>query len=423
MIDIFRHTIGAGGWLKAWAIYLIAFPFYIFPAGSAQPSDIFIAFIIGVYILTHGLKFFNDNKEVFKKFRQFCIYLTIINFGVYISLLGSSNKGLPWFVLSAFYIYNLLVMGFALSLYKQYGKSFLYTTAYACILAAALQISLSKVFETGGDIRGSLFFTNPNQLGYYSLCGLAIVLVLESMIKIPKFWVFLSFFLFSYLALTSISKAAIGAMIILFGAYLIANKIISFNNLFALLIVGGLGFYSLVNTQFGQNFQKGLQARELNEATRDAELTEWQYRGYDRITNHPYYLFLGAGEGGYNRFDTFIENHEMHSSLGTIVFCYGVPGTILFIMFALSLLRKLPWYYLIYSLPLFAYGLTHMGLRFTIFWIALVMFPVIRVEIQKSNYFKQKRRFEALKNYYGSHVPQVSVKRPDKVYGFERNRG
>jgi len=418
MLDIVKHTFGAKGWLKAWAIYLMAFPFYFFDAGSAQPSDIFIAITVAIFFLTNGFKLYKDNQVVFGRFLRFCIYLAIVNFGVYIALLGQPNKGLPWFILSAFYIYNLLVMGFALALYRQYGRKFLFTTMYSCVLAAGLQIGLSFVFNTGGEgIRGALFFTNPNQLGYYSLCGLAIVLVLESMIKIPKLVVYLSFFLFGYLAIVSVSKAALGAMIILFGAYLIANRVLSFRNIFAVIIVGGVGYLALLNTEFGKNFQKNLEIREINDADRPDEITEWQYRGYDRISNHPAYLILGAGEGGYNRFDTFIEGHEMHSSIGTILFCYGIPGTVLFIMFVLSILRGLPWYYLIYSLPLFAYGITHMGLRFTIFWVALMMFPVIRVEIKKRKYLTKKRRFEAFKNYNRSNVPSLPFERPNEVHG------
>uniref|UniRef100_UPI004047A637 O-antigen ligase family protein n=2 Tax=Roseivirga sp. TaxID=1964215 RepID=UPI004047A637 len=389
MLDIFKHTLGANGWLKAWSIYLIAFPFYFFPAGSAQPSDVFIVVIIGLYILGRNFRLKNNGKEVFNNFLRFCLYLTVVNLGVFISLLGERNSGLPWFVLSAFYFYNLIVMGFALSLYRQYRRAFLFTSVYSCLIAAALQIALSFVLETSSeDIRGAMFFTNPNQLGYYSLCGLAIVLVLESMIKLPKLVVYLSFFLFSYLALVSVSKAALGAMIILFGTYLIANKVFSINNILAVIVVGGIGFFAITKSEFGQRFQKNLEARNLNEADRPDEITEWQYRGYDRISNHPEYLVFGAGKGGYNRFDTFIENHEIHSSFGTIVFCYGIPGTVLFLLFIYSLLKKLPWFYLVYSLPLFAYGVTHMGLRFTIFWVALMMFPIIRAERQRVDQLK-----------------------------------
>ena len=390
MLAIFKHTLGATGWLRAWAIYLIAFPFYFFPAGSAQPSDIFIVVLIGFYILGRKFQLKGALKEPFTRFLRFCIYLTIVNFGVFIVLLGQVNKGLSWYIICAFYFYNLMVMGFALSLYKQYGKAFLYTTMYSCIMAALLQIGLSQVLDTGGeDVRGSLFFTNPNQLGYYSLCGLAIVLVLETMLKIPKLIIYLSFLLFSYMALLSISKAAMGSMVILFGVYLLANGILSARNIVAVLIVGGFGFFALTQSEFGKNFQANLEVRELNEASRPDEITEWQYRGYDRITNHPEYLIFGAGEGGYNRFETFIEDHEMHSSFGTIVFSYGIPGTVLFVLFIFSLLKKLPWYYVVYSLPLFSYGVTHMGLRFTIFWVALMMFPIIRMERMKVDFYKQ----------------------------------
>ncbi len=422
MLELLKHTFGAKGWLKAWAVYLIAFPFYFFSAGSAQPSDIFIALVIAAYFMTQGLNLYSDNREVFNRFLRFCIYLAIINFGVYIALLGGRNKGLPWFIISSFYVYNLLVMGLALSLYKQYGKAFLKTTIYACILAAILQITLSFVLQTGGEgARGSLFFTNPNQLGYYSLCGLAIVLSLESMLKIPKLITYSSFFLFGYLALVSVSKAALGALIILFGVYLIANRVISLNNIFAIIIIGGLGYFAMMNTEFGQNFQRNLEVRELNEADRADNITEWEYRGYDRISNHPYYLVIGAGEGGYNRFDTFIEDHEMHSSIGTIIFCYGIPGTILFLLFIISLLRKLPWYYLIYALPLFAYGLTHMGLRFTIFWVALMMFPIIRIEIKKKEYFLKKRRREAIKNHHSANVPTLPLAGAAQIHGLKGN--
>lgn len=384
MLDIFKHTLGANGWLKAWSIYLIAFPFYFFPAGSAQPSDVFIMVILGLYIVGQNFKITAGLKEIAINFSKFCVYVAIVNFGLFISMLGKYSAGLSWYIMVAFYVYNLLVMAFALSLYSRYGKAFILSTLYACVFAAILQIALTSVLSTNSEgIRGAMFFTNPNQLGYYSICGLAIVLILESVLKLPKLLVYISFFLFSYLALVSVSKAALGSMIILFGAYLIANKIFSYRNILAIVVVGGLGFFGLTQSEFGKRFQANLEARNLNEETRAEGITEWEYRGYDRITNHPEYLVFGAGEGAYNRFDTFIADHEMHSSIGTIIFCYGIPGTVLFLIFVYSIFKKLPWFYLVYALPLFAYGLTHMGLRFTIFWVVLMMFPIIRAERER----------------------------------------
>lgn len=408
--DLFRHTLGAPGWLKAWAIWVIAFPFYFFPAGSIQPSDFFIIIFAGAYIILNGFKFFKDGKTVFKGFLRFCLYLTIINLSVPLFNFGMRLVGLPWYLLSAFYYFNLVLIGFALALHKQYGTRFLYTTVYACIFSGILQITLSNIFATSGEgVRGALFFTNPNQLGYYSLSALTIVLVLESMIKIPKFIVYASFFIFSYMSLVSVSKAAMGSMVILFATYLIANKVFSVKNILAIVIVGGIGFFAIMKTQFGQTFLKNYELREQNEETRPDTITEWEYRGYDRISNHPQYLIFGAGEGGYNRFDTFITNHEIHSSIGTIVFCYGIPGSILFALFVYALLRKLPWNYLLYSIPIFAYGATHMGLRFSIFWVALMMFPVIRIEIQKKKYLIYKKRLENSKSNNRTSLPPIPV--------------
>ena len=410
MLNLFKYTFGATGWLKSWSIWVMSFPFYFFPAGSIQPSDMFVTAFFAMFILVEGYKFFNDNGLVFRRFLTFCIYLTLVNLSVKIINLDVYLSGLPWYIMSAFYYFNLFVMGFALALYKKYGSAFLYTTVYSLIFSGILQIVLSNLISGNAEgIRGAMFFTNPNQLGYYSLCALTIVLVLETRIRIPKIFVFASFFLFSYMALLSVSKAALGSMLILFFTYLLANKIFSVRNLLAIIIVGGLGFIGVTQSEFGQRFLQNYELRQQNEESRPDEITEWQYRGYDRISNHPSYLILGAGEGGYNRFDTFISNHEIHSSIGTIIFCYGIPGSILFALFVFSALKKLPWNYLLYSIPIFAYGATHMGLRFTIFWVAIMMFPIIRVEIAKGKYLKKKKRFEAPKNNYNSNVPQIFV--------------
>jgi hypothetical protein len=356
-------------------------PFYIFPAGSIQPSDFFIALMMIIYLIQNDLKFKGRIKEVLKRFLHFCLYLTLVNLIVTVARIGLYSKGLPWFVISAFYYYNLGVMAFAIMLYQRYGKAFLETTFFSLILVAVLQLVLSSVLGLGGGLRDSLFFTNPNQLGYYGLSALAAVLILDSELKQNPIWIYLAFVVFSYMLLQSVSKAALGSALILLVIYLYDSIKL---NLRALVSIAGLLIIGLVVfnfSSFGQEFLENWQYREANsQVEKGVGITEWEYRGYDRIVNHPYYLFFGAGEGAYNRFDTYIEDHEMHSSIGTIIFCYGLPGTFLFIRFVLSLFQNLPLKRIIYSLPLFAYGVTHMGLRFTVFWLALMMLPVSQME-------------------------------------------
>jgi hypothetical protein len=402
--DIFSNTIFARGWLKAWSIYMMIFPFYVFPAGSVQPSDMFIALIMGAYMVLNGFSLNRFYAPVRNKFVNFLIYLCLVNFLLFIFMLGKSAKGLPWFIVNAFYVYNFLVFVFAFVLHQRYGKDFLKATVYSLVLSGALQVILSP-FGNTEDLRPVLFFTNPNQLGYYSLIGLTIILTLERSLKLPRTVIYLSFGIFTYFAMLSLSKATIGSLLVLFGVYLLTTGVFSSNGLFKIAGLVLAGVIVITATDFGANFIENFTNRTGQEQPKG--VTEWEYRGYDRISNHPYYLVLGAGEGAYNRFDTYIDKHEMHSSVGTIIFSYGIPGTVLFIVFVLSLARGLRWQYVVYMLPLFAYGVTHMGLRFTYFWIALAMFPVMRFELIKQQYFFRKRRIEASKNNYRTNLPEV----------------
>ena len=93
-------------------------------------------------------------------------------------------------------------------------------------------------------------------------------------------------------------------------------------------------------------------------------------RGYDRLVNHAEYLLLGAGEGSYNRFQSELPGSELHSSYGTLLFCYGLVGALLFSL-ALLLVCGLQVRWMLYLSPVMLFGLFHHGLRFTLFWVLL----------------------------------------------------
>lgn len=352
-----------------------------------QPSDLFIAVVALAYFGVHGFNFQFKAREVLSRFLHFAIYVTVVNLAVALIRIGLSSKGLPWYVMSSFYYYNLLVMAFAFALYSRYRKDFLRVTIYSLILVAGLQIFLASVLGLGGGGRETLFFTNPNQLGYYGLSALVAVFILDEELKLNPLIIYAAFAMFTYLILESVSKAALGSAAILLVVYLVVNGKFNVRAIASILGILLSLLIIITSTSFGQEFLNNWAYREATSQIEQAGVTQMEYRGYDRILNHPYYLILGAGEGAYNRFDTFIEGHEMHSSVGTIIFCYGIPGTILFGRFLWSLFRGLSFGRILYSLPLFAYGVTHMGLRFTIFWIALILLPITNAH----QMFKEKR--------------------------------
>src|ERR671920_1516807 len=85
-------------------------------------------------------------------------------------------------------------------------------------------------------------------------------------------------------------------------------------------------------------------------------------------------------EGDYQRFAeiSMIGAHELHSSMATLFFCYGIAGVVLFGRFLLgSLARSGVRSWLIVGAG-FAYGMTHQGLRFRLLWLLLAMVCCLR---------------------------------------------
>ncbi|MBB4080224.1 hypothetical protein GGR28_002854 [Lewinella aquimaris] len=366
------------GMLKAWIVYLGMFPIYYFPSGSPQFADIFMALLLPIGYYTGSFKLTDSFSRVNGIFLAFLGYVTVANFSVFVANFGLETKGLPWFVITMFYGYNYFVFRLAIGLYVRYRHQFIKATLLGVIASVVIAVGLGQFFTEFNDIRGSLTFKTSNQLGYFSLICTTIILLLQKVVDLPRWTVLMLMLSCLYMAAVSISNAALLSITILFGIYFFESGLFSLRRLLGILSTVVIGVVLMLTTSFGQTTIERYQYRLDTSVREEAGVSEFEYRGYDRIFNHPGYLILGAGEGAYNRFDTYIDNHEMHSSIGTIIFCYGIPGTVLFGLLIVSLLSGLKVAVIVYSLPIFAYGVTHMGLRFTVFWIALALFPILR---------------------------------------------
>jgi hypothetical protein len=93
-------------------------------------------------------------------------------------------------------------------------------------------------------------------------------------------------------------------------------------------------------------------------------------RGYPRLIENPEYLAFGAGEGSFDRLNEAGSNKELHSTVGNLLMSYGVPGVALFATLIVVVCAAAPKNVL-YLIPIMLYGLTHMGLRFSLFWVFL----------------------------------------------------
>jgi hypothetical protein len=248
-------------------------------------------------------------------------------------------------------------------LYRRFGDQFLRVTAYSTIASLVFQATVSFFYSRGG-LRGSVLFNNPNQLGYYALLSATVLVLLQNRVRMRPTLIAATLLVAAYLATLASSKSALLGMAILFGLAL-------FQKIRTVLILSVLAGVAISTLQPIQQAINNAEYRIENDTHHEFFLE----RGYDRILNNPEYWITGAGEGYFGRFSssTLIGSAEIHSSYGTIFFCYGILGSLVFLFFLYQLFKGVPFRRAIIMVPAGAYSVVHQGLRFTLLWMVLAL--------------------------------------------------
>jgi hypothetical protein len=354
--------------LLAWTLFLVFFPFYVLENGLPQPAAWLLVILMPSTIIRWNGKLPNAMWKTVIGLVWFIVYAVIANI-VWTMIVGKISISLKdSFILSPFfYVFNGMLFLTSLLLYKRYGLRFLWLTTRVIIVSLALQVLVSFVLPS--KMRATAGFNEPNQLGYYALLASCVLLLGQRRTNLSRGLVVLGLMMASYLALLSASKAAL-ASIALLGIVIVIGRLRT-------MIVAGLAFTVLILTP--NPFSDALD-RAQERIEKDESLDFFEERGYDRISNHSEYWVLGSGEGAYRRFaeTTAIKSHELHSSLGTLFFCYGIVGTVLFMIFMWFVMRGTVFQTWLIVAPAFAYGMTHQGLRFSLMWVMLALVVMTR---------------------------------------------
>src|SRR5699024_5927583 len=313
-------------------LYFCLKPIYVFSSGGLQPADIIILllFLFLIYIK----KF----KIVSKVYLNNCYALrtVMILFVVFVSWIFMSNS-LSFFKLNEvvilkstlFYIFNFLVLIVIYQYFLIYGERLFIVIYNAVILTLFLQLSLLLLIDSGG--RGVILFNNPNQLAYFSLIMLTILLILHEKEKFKG--VTLSGVLISvFLILYSNSTSAIAASSITIILYLMFNKnIVNLFNWALIIIVFNSSIVFIVESKLIEDFD--LLNNVMNRIENKQENSNGfiEGRGYGRVFEVNSNVFWGMGEGAFDRF-TYLKGAELHSTVvGTFV-NYGLIGMIIFML-------------------------------------------------------------------------------------------
>jgi len=357
--------------LFLFGLYFILKPFYFWGSGLPQLSDFILIFSV-ILFLTHikfNIKIEKDSSWILFLPVLFVFWVTIINF-IWVLIYQSSDN----FVISSiFYIYNGAIYLLTIFLIQKYKTDALRLIYNSVLISLFLQLSL--FFFNGGftGVRATGSFNNPNQLGFYGLLMISLLIILNNKLKVSLKTFLMGISIALFLVLISLSNAAIlSALGLIFFSLFKDNrykKEILMIAFFAIFLIIFLYYFTDLLEQNSLVNSVQQRVRSIGENNDD----NLEGRGYNRIFDYPKYWVFGAGEGGFNRFGGFLGGSEMHSTIGNIQVSYGLIGTILFSSFLGYIFIKDKFknsYVIIFVL---IYGLTHNGIRNTLFWIILAI--------------------------------------------------
>jgi hypothetical protein len=359
--------------LAVWALFVLMTPFYVFKSGLPQPGDILLLPLLPLSLAGWRGRLAPQLARPTQALVRFTIWVVLVDWGWAVILGNFGLFGADTFLLfPVYYVYNTLVFLIVCVMTQRYGARFIWLTLSVVLASVLLQVIATFVVHRGvHGVRGVGFFNSPNQLGFFALVSASIIAIGGRQLGFGAIRTGTGLTLCLYLSLVSASRAAVFGIGILLVLTVISNPAriaVASLLLLALIAVGGPVSDAIEGTQ-----------QRMND-DRYPDRTFFQERGYDRIIAHKEYWLLGAGEGGTRRFaETTVSGAiEIHSSIGTIFFCYGIVGMGLFLAFLLRIVERSTIRSMLFLAPTLSYTVAHQGLRFTPVWVLLGIFCSIK---------------------------------------------
>lgn len=356
-------------------IYFATASIYVFPSGLPQPGDYLIAAASGFLLLTSFAIGRSYKAVVFFSF-LFVLYAFCIS-AIWAALVSDPDM----LRIPAYYLFNFVVFLSLIVAASRAPERTLTLLKYAAIAGVTSLIAQFVLTFDFSLRRQSLGFNNPNQLAYFSLCLCAILLLLRHAGVLTFNMFAVLYAACSVPLLVSFSATALVAWLFSLTIILFTQFRRSALTAIAVVVVFALAgwilyAFSSQETYFGENLSYRIS--RIDDKTQNIAAQ----RGYDRIFEFAQYTIFGAGEAARWRFGDY-GIREIHSTVGTLIFSYGIVGTALFVGFLLSALRGAGMvHYAVLAIP-FLYALTHQGLRTTLFWLLLAALAICVADMRK----------------------------------------
>lgn len=298
---------------------------------------------------------------------MFLALLLVVIFTNLINVFFGFDK--RFFLASGYYLYNFLIYFIFLYFFTKYkNKSHLIQISIS--ISVFIQFFYLIFFPVGHRLEGT--FNNPNQLGFWALLNLIFYFITLRNYKSLGLKELFTILLIIFCLVVSLSKAAILSAVFAILIFFITKfKIfLKLKSAFLIFLVSliPIFFPTTINETIEKPLEK-LESRLSSLGKSDDDNLEG--RNYDRLYYYPERLIFGSGEGNYGRFALRGKSNEIHSTYATLLFSYGLIGFILFMFFLLLNVWNVGISFSFYIIPILMFGVTHNGLRFSLFWILL----------------------------------------------------
>lgn len=297
-----------------WGLFLITTPLYLFPSGGPQLAHIPLLLIFLLLLFRYGVGILKTPPV--RVFVWMVFYATCANLCFWFF---SDFMEYGFLFSSLYFLFNVMTLSVTYAMANREG-GFL-VVYYALTFIALVQVCAFFVLGMNyGGARYLAFFNDPNQLSSWALFATVVFAAQKQYGKISTAKFLVGGGACAALVLLSVSRGGALALacmwIIVFWksplwAKLLLGAILAVSLTVLLPYIEEMSFFSRVQT--------------LSETDIGAD------RHWNRLWEFPFYNILGAGEGDYYRFD--VTGLEVHSTIFTVLFCYGLPGLFLYFAF------------------------------------------------------------------------------------------
>jgi hypothetical protein len=353
--------------LFVWALFVLMIPLYLAPSGLPQPGDALVFVLVPIALFSRKRRLDVTTRATLRALWWFTLWVALVNYG-WALILWKFDRLKDFIIHPFFYLFNTLLFFSALVIARRDRLGFVRITTAVVYISIIAQFSLSFIYRAE-MYRENGLFNSPNQLGYFALLAACLFALTQRPLGTPRWVTGIGITCCAYLSVLSASRAALAGIAILLFIQIFANPrtiILASIAAIAVISLGGPLSNAIDNAQ-----------ERMQTISRHGTFSE--ERGYDRIWNNPEFLITGAGEGEYDRFVKPGEHgRELHSSFGSVLFAYGILGAVLFFVFMARVFRGSPLRDKASLVAGLSFALAHQGLRFTMFWVVLVVFVVLK---------------------------------------------